>query len=575
MRRVIIYSIGTRGDVQPYLALSKSLLAEGVEVALCTHGAFEQFVKDTCPEIKFYALGGNPDALLNSPDAIRSLYRGSSLDQAKFFSSAMDKDLEANWRLFHDAAVEFKPDLLLNTITTLIDSNSVALKLRIPAITCSTIPWYPTTKVPSIMTTRFTSLPFDWMNAASYSAGFKGQWFIFGDRIKKFRKEIGLGPQTSVEYKHLPVLEMYSALVSPPPSDYPSSVKVTGYWTFPRQSEAFQPNATLEQFLSAGDPPIFLGFGSMPMADFDVVLQICRQVCADLNLRAIFYSKTVLGKAYTLPRPEPKGVSAVGTPREKLSLAEKTEKEAPAASDVDTSLDLSFEADVAAAPAPIAPVSDPFLVFDGAPHSWLFPRCSMAVHHGGAGTTAAALEAGIPSVIFPLLGDQPFWAWRVGQLGVGPPSYINLKDLTEANLKSQLSLAMSPAIKQAAAEFGKLMGTQENGCDVALREIKSIFAKTGINPEKMSRLSTHFQWKPDEKSSGCDSSGCSTKFTVLKWRHHCRSCGLIFCQKCVMPCQLPLHYSEPQPTCRSCIAIHFAQDASVPSVERVEQKDDV
>jgi UDP:flavonoid glycosyltransferase YjiC (YdhE family) len=91
---------------------------------------------------------------------------------------------------------------------------------------------------------------------------------------------------------------------------------------------------------------------------------------------------------------------------------------------------------------------------ESAPFSWLFPRMAAVVHHGGAGTTAAGLRAGVPSIMTPVFADQPFWGRRVAQLGVGPPP-IPLRKLTVDLLAQAIETALSDtAMRQRAAELG-------------------------------------------------------------------------------------------------------------------------
>jgi sterol 3beta-glucosyltransferase len=99
-------------------------------------------------------------------------------------------------------------------------------------------------------------------------------------------------------------------------------------------------------------------------------------------------------------------------------------------------------------------VPDSVFVIDSVPHAWLFPRAAAVVHHGGAGTTAAGLRAGVPSVIVPFFGDQPFWGQRVAQLGVGPAP-IPRRELTVERLAQAIHEAVTdPAMRQRAAHLG-------------------------------------------------------------------------------------------------------------------------
>ena len=119
---------------------------------------------------------------------------------------------------------------------------------------------------------------------------------------------------------------------------------------------------------------------------------------------------------------------------------------------------------------------DNVFVVDSAPHSWLFPRMAAVVHHGGAGTTAEGLRAGVPSVIVPFVLDQPFWGARIKALGVGPAP-IPKKQLTADRLAAAISAAVTDsAMRQRAAACGAAIRA-ENGVSNAVALIKRYFGE--------------------------------------------------------------------------------------------------
>jgi sterol 3beta-glucosyltransferase len=112
------------------------------------------------------------------------------------------------------------------------------------------------------------------------------------------------------------------------------------------------------------------------------------------------------------------------------------------------------------------------------PHTWLFPKMAAVVHHGGASTTAAGLWAGIPSIITPFMGDQPFWGQRVYKLGVGPAP-IPRKTLTAKRLAQAIHEAVTDqTMRQRATDLGSKIQA-EDGIAHAL-EIIQQFEKTAI-----------------------------------------------------------------------------------------------
>jgi sterol 3beta-glucosyltransferase len=110
---------------------------------------------------------------------------------------------------------------------------------------------------------------------------------------------------------------------------------------------------------------------------------------------------------------------------------------------------------------------------DQAPHSWLFPKTAAVVHHGGAGTTAAGLRAGKPSVIIPFFGDQPFWGKRVHDLGAGPKPIPQRKLNADRLAEALVEAVTNRGMMEAAAEMGRRI-RRENGVADAVALIEKL-----------------------------------------------------------------------------------------------------
>ena len=206
---------------------------------------------------------------------------------------------------------------------------------------------------------------------------------------------------------HVPALNGWSRHVAPDPLDWPNAVRTMGYWFLDRAD--WEPPADLETFLSAGPPPVYVGFGSMagrrPERTTAAVLGALRQT----GLRAVLAS------------------GWGGLRRGDL-------------------------------PASV-------VLIDRVPHDWLFPRVAAVVHHGGAGTTAAGLRAGRPTVVCPFFGDQPFWGRRVHELGAGPAPTPQ-KRLTAERLAAALREATErPSIREAATTLGRQIRREDGIAD--------------------------------------------------------------------------------------------------------------
>ncbi len=218
--------------------------------------------------------------------------------------------------------------------------------------------------------------------------------------------------------KGRPTLFAYSSLVAPKPADWPANAQITGFW-FLDQPSSYTPSAALTAFLSAGDPPVYIGFGSMNTRD--------PRRTGELALRALALS----GRRGILMR----GWGGLDANH--------------------------LLADV--------------LMIDEVPHAWLFPQMAAVVHHGGAGTTGASLRAGVPAVLVPFFADQPFWAERVHMLGVGPAP-IPRRRLTAERLAGAIEAATTPPKRARAAAVGRQIAA-EAGVAQAITQVEATLAK--------------------------------------------------------------------------------------------------
>ncbi|MBG0814803.1 glycosyltransferase [Planomonospora sp. ID82291] len=242
-----------------------------------------------------------------------------------------------------------------------------------------------------------------WGNRGSYALveGLSG--LLLGRMADRLRARVlGLGPLRGGVFRRaradrVPVLCGVSPVVVARPADWPEHVHLTGYWFAER---SWSPPPELEAFLAAGPPPVYAGFGSMAPAD---PAATARAVVA--GLRAAGVRGILQGLPYG--------------------------------------------------------GADDMLVIGEADHGWLFPRTAAVVHHGGAGTTAAGLRAGVPSVVCPFFSDQPFWGARVALLGAGPAP-LPVRRLTAGALAGRVAAAVrDPGIRAAAARLGERLRAED------------------------------------------------------------------------------------------------------------------
>jgi sterol 3beta-glucosyltransferase len=413
--KILILTIGSRGDVQPYVALGMGLRDAGHEVRIGTAAMFEGFVVDK--GLGFAPLPDDLVALLTAESGQKAIedMQGpfgavkATLRLLKQIKPIIRGLMLESWR----AADEFRPDYLI--YNSKLPGVHIAEKLEVPCALAVPFPQLvATSEMPTLGMPELG--PF---NKSSYKmvSLFMG---VFAGFHNTFRKDVlGLdnaprffGLHHMTDGTEVPVLHCFSKHVCPRPVDWPGSVHVTGYWFMEDKSS---PSDELVQFLEKGEPPVYVGFGSMSGRKTAKVTKVVIDAIQKANVR---------------------GVIATGW------------------------------GGLAADELP-----DSILMIDQAPHEWLFPRVSAVVHHGGAGTTAAGLRAGRPTVICPFFGDQPFWGKIIYDSGFGPKPIpqrkLSVEKLSEAIAEVTSNKEM---IANAAAVGEKIRS--ENGVANAIAIIE-------------------------------------------------------------------------------------------------------
>lgn len=407
--KFVILATGTRGDVQPFVALAQGLIVAGHEAVLAAPGSFEPFVRSH--GVSFAPMGTDYAALLESAEGKAAL-SGNPVQVVRILRQTvfpmMRRMLDDAWEAAQGAnALIYHPKVLAGV--------HLAERLGVPCFIGTPVPVVvPTAAFPApAFVGRSLGGP---LNRLTYAAVRSGSRPFRGMVTEWRRTRLGLGPRRESEYTHggrpIPVLHAFSPHVVPPPADWPPEAIVTGYW-FLRPTAAWKPPAALAAFLEAGPPPVYVGFGSVSGVDRDAVTRLVVDALTQAGVR---------------------GVLATGA------------GETPAL------------------------LTDRILAIPGAPHDWLFPRMAAVVHHGGAGTTAAGLTAGRPTVICPSTTDQPFWGWQVHRLGVGPAP-IPHRHLSAKRLAAAIRTATGDeAMQRRALALGEQIRA-EDGVGRAVAEI--------------------------------------------------------------------------------------------------------
>ena len=389
--RISIQTLGTRGDVQPYLALALGLTAAGYEVQLVAPAQFEGFVTER--GIGFAALPGEFLDLLETPEAQRAIAQGQGFSAGfrllKRLKPMMLRLFDAEW----EASRSFAPQLIVYHPKAPAAPH-IAEKLGVPTVLASPLPGFtPTSAFPSPL---FPQVSLPGLNRLSHRLMAWSGGALLARPIAQWRADVlGLPSRSRNRTRQAPAtLYAYSPAVLPVPPDWGSNVLVSGSW-FLDDASGWVPPPDLAAFLGAGPKPVHVGFGSMPLGDRAALTALVAEAADRAGTRAV-----------------------VATGRGGVDAA-------------------------AAAPH--------IHLIDGAPHDRLFPLMRAVVHHGGAGSTAAGLRAGLPTVVCPFFGDQPFWGRQVAALGAGPPP-IPLRRLTAERLAEAIRLATTESGMRSRAE---------------------------------------------------------------------------------------------------------------------------
>lgn len=413
--QITIITIGSTGDVLPYTGLAARLAADGHEVAIATHGPFEKLV--TSRGIGFKALPMNLEdefASSRGQRALRTSAAGSTGNIALYLR---------HWRAMGEAVVEAAAgsDLLLVSAMGW-QGIHVAEAMGIPSMGIYLQPMEPTAEFPPWTVTQ-RSLGARGNRAAAKAVRFLGQ-VPFRRATADLRRGLGLAPVGIAEHfarldrQRWPVLHGWSPSVLPAPADWPQWRPVVGYW-WPAVEPQWRPSTELTEFLDAGDPPVLITLGSMAPKKINDRLAGLPEALAGAGRRAIVQA----------------GWAGLTGPTEGQS-------------------------------------SDQLLVIGAAPHEWLLPRVAAVAHHGGAGTTAAGLRAGRPTVPLPLAADQPLWARRLRELGVAP-TVLDPCTVTATGLVGALGRAADD--EGCAAAVGRLAArlSDEDGAGAVAEAISS------------------------------------------------------------------------------------------------------
>ncbi|KAK4046210.1 hypothetical protein OIV83_006242 [Microbotryomycetes sp. JL201] len=399
----VCLTIGSRGDVQPYIALGIELKKDGNRVTIASHPEYRAWVESFGLEYK--EVGGDPGALMKLSVEHKMFSPGFFKESLGHFRQWLDDLFHESWMACQEA------DVLIESPSTFAGIH-VAEALQIPYMRAFTMPWTSTSAYPQAFAAS-VDLGAGY-NLMSYSLFDSVIWKAMSGQVNKWRKnDLGLKPTTEKKMKasKVPFIYNFSSAVVPKPMDWGDHITISGYWFLPTdEKQSLDPKLVefIDKARADGKSVMYIGFGSIVVSDASAVTRAVVKAVENSDVRAILS----------------KGWSERG---------EKKHEEVPL-------------------PESIFSVSS-------VAHDLLFPLIDAACHHGGAGTTGASLRAGLPTLIHPFFGDQFFWATRVTKLGAG----IKIDTLSEKELTSAFKRATTDrVIREKAEDVGRKI-RMENG----------------------------------------------------------------------------------------------------------------
>ncbi|PNY24018.1 Sterol 3-beta-glucosyltransferase UGT80B1 [Tolypocladium capitatum] len=461
---IVIMVIGSRGDAQPFLKIGKVLKEQyGHRVRIATHPAFREFVERDSG-LEFFSVGGDPSELMafmvKNPGMIPTLetVRAGEIGRRRDAMAAM---FEGFWRACVNATDDERDRQNLKMmgskdpfIADAIVANPpsfahvhCAEALGIPLQLVFTFPYTPTHAFPHpLASIKRSNVDPGYTNFISYPLVEMMTWQGLGDLVNRFRvKTLNLDPVSTLwapgaTYRmHVPFTYLWSPGLVPKPEDWGEEIDVSGF-VFLDLATAFRPPRELVEFLDAGEPPVYIGFGSIVVDDADRFTEMIFEAVEKAGVRALVS----------------RGWGGFGRDD----------------------------------------VPDNIFMLDNTPHDWLFPRVKGCVIHGGAGTTAIALKCGLPTMIVPFFGDQHFWGSMVGSSGAGPEP-VPYKRLNSDKLAEGIGYLLTDEARAAAGEIAESIAREGDGADNAVKSLQRHLSHYGPSTMRCSVLKDHVAvWRP-------------------------------------------------------------------------------
>mgnify|MGYP005844334155 CR=1 FL=1 len=415
--RILLFGFGSRGDVQPLIALGKGLQRAGYAVSLAAGINFQSLVEGE--GLEFEPVHVDVEQYMKTE--IGQAWLGESSHNPRLEMQNMKRMADGIAPLVTEdiMRVTEHADVLISGLLTIEPLEAVARARGKRHIAGLLSPLAPTSSGAAGMQALLPrqSSPINrWWGYAIELMMFS----VLRSPSESVHARLGIPPASRSEFlrawNQTPALVGISPLVTPKPPDWGDHIHVTGFWFLDAPAD-WQPSPALQAFLDAGAPPVYIGFGSMSSRNPQATTQVMIEALNKTGQRGVIHSGWAGLHAEDLP-PN-------------------------------------------------------IFLLDYAPHDWLFPRMAGVVHHGGAGTTAAGLRAGVPGMIVAHIGDQPYWGRRLHELGVGAAP-LRRHELTADKLADAIrAMTSDRAMQSRAAALGERIRA-EDGVGSAVRAVGRI-----------------------------------------------------------------------------------------------------
>lgn len=409
-----ILTYGSRGDVQPFVALAIGLQKKGHRVTLAAPENFKSFVESY--GVDYFPLHGNIPELLHTPEAVKLLKAGNSFTVVQHLQRSGDitrpKVNEEMLALCHQA------DAIITSTLNFFFVAAIAEKLQKKwALILPNPPATPTREFPF---PDFDFINFPLYNLLSYRVLVFFYWQLYKKRVNAFRVSLGMHVaannmlHTMDEQKVLTLYNFSEQLIQRP-ADWEPHYQITGFMYLPAP-QSNQHDLALVFWLQSGEAPVYIGFGSIPVPDPGLLSAVLNTLLTETSHRII------LCKGWS---------KLTGLPNHAN-----------------------------------------LFVIDQVAHEWLLPQCKTAVFHGGAGTLAAVMKAKIPAIIVSIFGDQPMWGKLVARKKIGV--HIPFRKLTAQKLIAAIDETQTALFRKNASDTGEKVNA-ETGVDNAVDQLSHYF----------------------------------------------------------------------------------------------------